>query len=31
MMRLKIESKNDNNYMLKAENGNSYEINFEFF
>ena len=31
MMRLKIESNNDNNYMLKDDNGNSYKINFEFF
>lgn len=31
MVRLKIESKENNNYVLKDEKGNSYKINFEFF
>ena len=31
MLRLKIESKNEQKYMLKDEKGNSYELNFEFF
>lgn len=31
MVRLKIESKQNNDYILKEENGNSYKMNFEFF
>ena len=31
MIRLKIEEKSGQNYVLKAENGDSYEMNFEFF
>lgn len=31
MVRLKIESKENNNYILKDESGNIYKMNFEFF
>lgn len=31
MVRLKVESKNEGNYELKDNNGNVYNINFEFF
>lgn len=31
MVRLKIESKENNDYILKDENGNFYKFNFEFF
>lgn len=31
MIRLKIESKENNEYVLKDEEGNCYEMNFEFF
>ena len=31
MVRLKIESKNEQKYMLKDRKGNSYELNFDFF
>ena len=31
MLRLVIESKEENNYVLKDKDGNMYNINFEFF
>lgn len=31
MVRLKIESKESNDYILKDEKGNIYKMNFEFF
>ena len=31
MVRLKIENKKDNDYVLRDQKGNSYEMNFEFF
>lgn len=31
MVRLKIENKNNNDYTLKDQKGNTYKINFEFF
>lgn len=31
MIKLKIESKENNNYILNDEKGNIYKINFEFF
>ena len=31
MIRLKVKSKKDNDYMLKDDQGNRYNINFEFF
>lgn len=31
MVRLRIESKVNDDYVLKDEKGNSYNLNFEFF
>lgn len=31
MVRLKIEEKNNGDYLLKDEKGNKYNLNFEFF
>ncbi|MBP3502364.1 MAG: hypothetical protein J6K42_02660 [Clostridia bacterium] len=31
MIRLKIKSKKNNNYILKDEKNNIYNLNFEFF